>query len=165
MCNTLYFSDEYDYVDPDIDEKIDKICQFMDDYIRRGELRNNKLIVEIILGYAHMALGDDDMLDLLQEMENHGDINPWALDCTRMNELQLQIALRDGDGQLRYYREPLSIGGYEYYISSQWYSHFDHPWLTQTKKALLQLIIAKIPEQYKVEYFDCLENRVRNHIK
>lgn len=168
MCREPHFGYNDMYMaEPHINEEIDEICLLMDEYLRRGERRDNKLIVEIILGYAHIALRDDGMLNLLQEMERLGDNIPWALNCTGMSTEQLNSHLYDivnEKPQPRYYLEPITIGEFTYYISSQWYSHIDYPNQKQTKKALLQLIVDIVPEEHTMEFLQRLNDRVLRHI-
>ena len=143
---------------------IDEICQLLDNRFRRGSKVDNKAIIDLLLSLAEVALQEDGMLALLQEMERQGCGIPWACDATDLDMYALEDALFDkvnGRLQPRYYNTPIHVCGRTYYISSQWYSHVQYPQQTQTKKALLQLICRKLPLNCVSEYMERLEKRAR----
>lgn len=138
---------------------IDELSLLLDKCFRKGRNVDNKRIINIVLSYAKVALGEEGMLALLQEMEQCGGNIPWAYDATGVAQNALVDALCDminGVRQIRYYDNPISVCGRTYYISSQWYSHVRYPHQRQTKKALLQMVCRKIPREYVGEYIDRL---------
>ena len=141
---------------------INELCRLLDANFRRGTKVDNKAIIELLLSLARVALQDEGMLELLQEMEAHGGAIPWAYDATGLNKHALEDVLCDkvnGRLQWRYYNFPIDVCGRTYYISSQWYSHEQYPQQSQTKKALLQLICHKLPRYCVDEYLDRLAKR------
>lgn len=145
------------------DDNIDDVCRLMDESFRRGADVHNRLIIYIILFYAWEALGEKGMLGVLQEMETRGRKIPWAYDATDVDVWNgvLHDRLANGVHQRRYYDLPIRVCNRTYYISSQWYSHVQHPNQEQTKKALLQMICRRIPGEYVGEYMERLIQRAR----
>lgn len=138
---------------------IETLCRLLDERYRRGARVDNKTIINTILSYARMALGDDEMLALLQDMEQKGTGIPWALDATDYESNALNALLCDvvnGYQHRRYYGDPICVCGRTYYISSQWYSHIQYPNQEQTKKALLQMICRRLSTEHSEEYMRCL---------
>lgn len=141
---------------------INELCRLLDARFRRGSKVDNKAIIELLLSLARVALQDEGMLELLQEMETHGGAIPWAYDATGLDKHALEDVLCDqvnGIRQWRYYNTPIEVCGRTYYISSQWYSHEQYPQQPQTKKALLELICRKLPCCCVEEYLARLARR------
>ena len=118
---------------------INELCRLLDARFRRGSKVDNKAIIELLLSLARVALQDEGMLELLQEMEAHGGAIPWAYDATGLDKHALEDVLCDqvnGLRQWRYYNTPIEVCGRTYYISSQWYSHEQYPQQPQTAPGL-----------------------------
>ena len=144
--------------------RIDKLSRLLDERFRSGSGTDNKRIINIVLSYAKGALGEEGMLELLQEMEQCGGNIPWAYDATGLEPNQLDEVLYDiinGVRQRRYYGDAIEVCGRTYYISSQWYSHAQYPNQKQTKKALLEMICERIPREDVGEFIDRLIQRAQ----
>ena len=142
---------------------IESLCLLLDEKYRRRGYADNRGIIFTILDEAHVVLGDEGMLSLLEKLTQTGDFLPWAYDGTDADEEELMMALNsvsNGLLQPRYYvSRSFDVCGRTYYISNQWHNHVRYPHQPQSKKALLELICGEMSPENAVEFMGALKER------
>lgn len=119
-----------------------KLCELLEKEFRKKKGTDNKKIVFGILYWVKNRLGEDVLLQLLQQMEKRGDAIAWAVDVTdKSPQEQEKIRIPNGNNPARYYKNCMVVFDRTYLVSSQWYSCNSEQ--KQTIKELLDMVVEK----------------------